>query len=249
MEKRIPPHAVAQSDSSSSRSFGLGLIARAGLACAVLWGSAVVAEPATSFRSIVLRSADDVRIGYAEHPEVTVPPERRDAVTVTVANDQLLIAPRKSNDRTSSQSRRPILIGVPALNRLEIAGSGDVDITLPSAASLDLVVSGSGNLVIRNLKVSVLALESEGSGNARIGGVVADRVTLRSAGAGDTLLTGRTNMLKVDATGAGDVDTAALQAAAATVRNDGAGTVRIAPAATMRIEGSGSGRTLVAGRQ
>lgn len=214
----------------------------------LIFDSPAIANNIPEFHSVLVNSSDDVRILVGLRSEVMVPPELTGFVKVDVVDGRLMITPRAGGQQHRSRVRHPIVVSTTALDRLELAGSGDVTLTGPLAAALEVRLAGSGGLAGSAIRVGKLTVQLDGSGSVRLTQVVADRIRLSLTGAGDAYVAGGTKVLAINATGAGDVDAAGISAANTTVRNDGPGTVKIASADVLRIEGGGPGRTVVAGR-
>lgn len=124
----------------------------------------------------------------------------------------------------SSKSATPeVTVQMPALQAVELAGSGDVDVDLQGLTSpkLRLAVAGSGDL------------------NAR--GVQADQVEVSVAGSGDVRAAGKAQTISVAVAGSGDAWLQDLQAQEADVSVAGSGDAKVHVLRRLAVSVAGSG--------
>lgn len=89
------------------------------------------------------------------------------------------------DDFVSIEPTKEIIYHLTVINleRVEISGLGNVEISALETSELDFEISGSGNAYIGNLQTDSLNLQISGLGNMEIGGSVEDqRIELSGAG-------------------------------------------------------------------
>jgi hypothetical protein len=121
-----------------------------------------------------------------------------------------------------------VRVTMPAIEAVDLTGSGDVSVDRVEGRSLDLSLTGSGNLKVDAAKVATLNADLTGSGNVALAGT-ADSVNLSS-------------------TGSGDVEGKGLKAGRASVSVLGSGNVGFASDGPVDISIMGSGDVDVKGR-
>lgn len=88
--------------------------------------------------------------------------------------------------------------------KASIAGSGDVQIKHLTADELSVSIAGSGDLAIGGGKVNTVEASIAGSGDIRVGGLESNKVKVSIAGSGDAVVWAKSD-LKVSVAGSGDV--------------------------------------------
>jgi hypothetical protein len=163
----------------------------------------------------------------------------------TVVDGKLLRIKTKENNM-SFRGKFKINITVDAkdVERLSVAGSGDIIAPSLSTSSLKASIAGSGDMKIDRLETASLDVSIAGSGNFSSGGK-ADAFAVSIAGSGD-VRTGKleTNKTSVRISGSGDATVWAKQALS--VRVAGSGDVKYYgdPTVSTSIAGSGSAKRL-----
>ncbi|HEY5160570.1 MAG TPA: head GIN domain-containing protein [Gaiellaceae bacterium] len=197
-----------------------------------------------SFNRVDLRGDADVSIVAGEARSVTVRGDDNllGRVKTKVEGDTLVISTR----RYRSKIGMTVEIGVPALNGVELSGSGTIDVHKLSGASFSADLSGSGELELDG-KVDALDLDISGSGDARLDDVSASDTKLRVSGSGDINASGTTKSLEVNIPGSGSAHLDRLSALEAQVDISGDGDVALRATTFLKASISGSGDISYAG--
>lgn len=147
------------------------------------------------------------------------------------------------------QAYRPVRIelGLPALQFLKVAGSGDADLAGFDGERLKLVLSGSGDVAVHASYRNVAAMSS-GSGDPLLRGAAADSISLAMSGSGDTRLEGRTRTLTASMKGSGDLRCGDLTGEVVTLALSGSGDAFVNPTRSLTVISSGSGNVMVYGQ-
>lgn len=136
-----------------------------------------------------------------------------------------------------------IKITMPQIERLSIAGSGDIKAVTPiEAGNLVTSISGSGDISIPDLKVESLTAAISGSGDIKlIGSTAAHDVKVKVTGSGDVSLKGiEFNEAEVTISGSGDVYLQAKESLNAKVVGSGDIVYSGKPMVDAKVSGSGS---------
>lgn len=152
--------------------------------------------------------------------DVTATREDADALTFEVVDSVLTIGARESDWRWSHEPVR-ITLYYESLDRLTVAGSGDINASSLAIEALSLDVLGSGDIEIDNID--------------------ADSVRARVAGSGDIDLTGKTIEFRASVVGSGDIDASSLSAQKAVASVAGSGDIAVQASAHLDANIVGSG--------
>jgi len=121
-----------------------------------------------------------------------------------------------------STSNTPTLVlDMPQLRQLSIAGSGDVKVQPMKTGPVELSIAGSGDIKLDNLQSEHLGVSVSGSG--------------------DVSGTGRTGNLKISVAGSGDVKLRGLEAEEAKVSIAGSGDAEVNVSKKLKVSVAGSG--------
>jgi hypothetical protein len=144
-------------------------------------------RPVPPFTRLTASLSANVVVRGGQAVSVTVTAERDviDKVTTEVRDGTLEIGARGSY---SSQHGVLVEVSVPTLERLLVAGSGNVDASGLSDDSLAVSITGSGNVQATG-RADRLEVDVEGSGNARLFDLPARRVDVTISGAGNVDVT------------------------------------------------------------
>ncbi len=121
----------------------------------------------------------------------------------------------------SSTAEPQLVLEMPQLRAISIAGSGDVKVEAMKTAGVDASIAGSGDIVFDNLS--------------------SERLSLKVSGSGDVTAAGRVDKLVVSIAGSGDVRTRALTADDVKVSIAGSGDATVQAVKTLRVSIAGSG--------
>lgn len=175
-----------------------------------------------AFTEIVLANNGDVTV--VQGPERAIVVEAEDNLlpylTTEISNGTLTLATERG---MLLQEREPIryTVTLPEVERLEIAGSGDISSEQIVGEDLTLEVGGSGALLLESLTARRLETTINGSGSIALGGDVQEQ--------------------EIALNGSGDYDAAELVSENATVTIAGSGTVTVWAAGALDASINGSG--------
>ena len=193
-----------------------------------------------------LEGSIDLVLRQGPVPAMSVRAEQRLlANLVTVQEGKVL---RISSKGVIINLRRPIRVELtlPALQQLEVKGSGDSMVTGFSGDALQLSLNGAGDVKFegnyRHLNGSV-----SGSGDLRIDAGDSNNVELTMLGSGDVFVSGATRALKAALTGSGDLHGETLRADAVEVAALGSGDARVNAKSSVNLSLLGSGDVYVRG--
>ncbi len=148
--------------------------------------------------------------------------------TIMSGND-LLVRFRHNNTNLKSGEDIIVRITAPAVSKLEVHGSGDIESkTVFNPASLRLAVNGSGSIRIADLETNFLDAEISGSGKIN-------------------MIEGVTENQSLKISGSGHLDFGNFIAKKTTARISGSGSIKVNTAETLDVNISGSGSVLYRG--
>lgn len=183
---------------------------------------------AAPFTAIVLANAGHATVVQGEPPSIQIEAEDNilPHLTTTIAGGTLTLA---TEPGVLIQPRETIhyTVTLPQIERLAIAGSGNIEGDDLVAEVLALEIGGSGDLLIPALTARTLTAEIGGSGNIAVGG----EAQVQSIGIG----------------GSGDYDALDLISREANVTIGGSGTVTLRVAAQLDVTIDGSGDVIYYG--
>lgn len=145
--------------------------------------------------------------------------------------------------------RQPMVVELtlPALQQLQVRGSGDSQVSGFSGSALELSLAGSGNAVFngqyRKINASVT-----GSGNLKLNGGNSDSVELALLGSGDITASGASKSLTVRLQGSGDLNGRQLVADTVSVGVLGSGDAVVFARNAISVASQGSGEITIVGK-
>lgn len=144
--------------------------------------------------------------------------------------------------------RQPMVVELtlPALQRLQILGSGDGKVSGFSGESLQLDLTGSGNLDFSG-QYRRIAAGLTGSGDLTLDGGNSDSVELTLLGSGDIHARGSSKSVKASLSGSGDLDARKLAADSVGLSLLGSGDATVAAKKAVSVQGKGSGNVTIVG--
>jgi hypothetical protein len=165
-------------------------------------------------------------------------------VDTTVAGGTLHIGPRGILLR----HRQPIEVTLvlPALEHLNISGSGQSTVSGFSGERIDLNVDGSAGLRF-NGRYREIEAGLRGSGDVELTGGNCERVAADVMGTGRMTLVGASRELHAEITGSGELDARHLRAEDATLAHNGSGTSAVYASKHVHVAMMGSGEVTVYG--
>jgi Putative auto-transporter adhesin, head GIN domain len=181
---------------------------------------------ASSFNGIAVRNGACVE--YVQGPTVSIKIEARqetlDMLELSVERESLVIGDKKGSSWTSwTQSRGPVrvLVTAPSIERLAVAGHGDLYAASLEGDRIKLSVAGSGDILLPNMQAKSVTISVAGSGDVRVGG--------------------KTQSAKVSVAGSGDIDATRLEAVDASVSVAGSGDAKMWVTNSLAVSVAGSG--------
>jgi len=202
-----------------------------------------------SFKAISFETAGDlyIYIGDRFSVEVEGSPETVGKIVTEVAN-QTLIIKNKQRIFTWNSKQNPLKIRVrlPLLERMDLSGSGDVEVKgVIRQARFEANLSGSADVSIEKVAVRDLQIRLSGSGDITFAGGNADSGDLRLSGSGAImarnvqLTDGRANL-----SGSGKIEIWGMRYLDLELGGSGSIGYRGNPQISKEVDGSGSVRRL-----
>lgn len=186
----------------------------------------------TSFDTIRLEAPIRVVLQTGSGTSATGEGDRAalDRVTLSVSGQVLTIrlADSAAGWDSSLESVPTIHLSTGQLRRAILMGGGVLTISELEGLEADLSLNGGGKLVAQGVDVERLSLSVGGSGLMTVGGSTRD--------------------LRVAVSGPGSIDALGLSANAASVMNDGTGSIRARVDGPVKVVSTGSGDTVVEGK-
>ena len=206
---------------------------------------------AAGFDRIVVQGCDHVAIRFGAGFAVRAQGQAGSLAAIGVAVRGRVLTLLREKGSCDSRRNRPaatINVTLPRLQAIEASGTGSVRIAALNSPSFAARMSGTGSLSIDGLRTSRADIALSGTGTATLKGVQAGRLSLNLGGTGRIVADGRAQVLAINASGTGHVDTSTLTTAALSVRASGTGSVRAAVNGPAGIDASGIARVTVTGR-
>ncbi|RJG14903.1 GIN domain-containing protein [Massilia cavernae] len=139
-----------------------------------------------------------------------------------------------------------VTLVLPALENVEIHGSGDSTVNGFSGDQVDVQLHGSGNVKFNGRFKKVLA-GVHGSGELELNGGSSDKVAVELMGAGQMTVVGACDEFKAEQTGSGDLNARHLAAKEAKVQLLGSGNSIVQARETAAVSLRGSGNVSIYG--
>lgn len=198
-----------------------------------------------AFTRVDLEGAAEVAIvvGKARSVKVSGDDNLLSNLRTEVEGDTLVISTRHSY---RSRIGMLVEIGVPALNGVDLTGSGKIRIRELEGDFFTATLSGSGYLDLAGV-TGEIDLELQGSGRARLDRFRATQTRLSISGSGEITASGQTDSLEVEIPGSGNASLDELSASNVTAAIDGSGAVSLVATGTLDASISGSGSITYAG--
>jgi hypothetical protein len=144
--------------------------------------------------------------------------------------------------------RQPIDVSLtlPALDTLNVNGSGDTTVSGFAGERLELTLDGSGSVRF-NGRYRDITAALHGSGDLEVTGGSSERVIATSVGSGNLTLVGATRALHAEVQGSGELDARHLRAEQVHLSHTGSGSSAVYASGEAKVELSGSGDATVYG--
>ncbi|MDB5988190.1 MAG: hypothetical protein JWR16_3243 [Nevskia sp.] len=154
------------------------------------------------FDAIDIDGSTDVEVHFGSPQQVSVIGDDNllDLIDLSVHDGRLVVS-----SHGSYRSHRDLKVSVqlPALDAIEIEGSGDIALHGVNGGKLKLQIEGSGDIKADGA-VDELALRISGSGDAQLRSLSAKRATVEISGSGDASVTA-TESINAVTNGSGDI--------------------------------------------
>lgn len=181
--------------------------------------------PLTAFNEVSSIGSQDVMISQGDVFAVRAegPANRIEDLEAVVEDGRLVIRPRRGgpNIRLTGHDDVTFHVTMPTIDRVALAGSGDVEVDRVTGPGFTGLVEGGGELVIRDLGTDWVELSVDGSG--------------------DLAVSGTTREARLSIRGSGEVDAEGLDTTTASITIDGSGeaSLEVAERAEVTVNGSG----------
>lgn len=198
--------------------------------------------------NVVMNGPVDLVLRQAAQAELLV---RGDAklvprVTTKVEGNTLYVSTRGLFIAIGQSDQTRVELALPAIEKVQLSGSGNGNIRGFKAKQIELILKGSGDLNIDGDFQRVQALLG-GSGNLNLGLPNGDTIDLSMQGSGDAILKGQSRVLILKSMGSGDLNATALKASQAQLQQQGSGDVKAWVSEDIKIKLSGSGDAIISG--
>lgn len=200
------------------------------------------------FDKIELRGSFDLHLSQAEDFSMII--EADDNVLPLIetrinSQDRLIV---DLEDCIRSHEPIVLFVSAPNIEEISINGSGDVfAATTWDFNSLKLEIDGSGDVDVDSLFVNFAEIDIEGSGDIFMRYIDALTINAEVRGSGNIDLSGFTNDFNVEIDGSGDVDALDLIAETCDIDISGSGDCEVTVTDELNIKIRGSGSVLYRG--
>jgi hypothetical protein len=241
---------------------GVGMLLTAVVLVAItsLFMRAHAAEPAPELASekrdlpanvvnIVMNGPIDLELKQAPTVDMQVrgEPGMLARVTTRVEGNTLYIGTRGVGLFLGMHKPLKVQASLPALEKLEMQGSGDARVAGFRGNRAELTMHGSGDLRFDG-DYQQLLLRQTGSGDVNLGDTNADSIDLSMHGSGDATLRGQVRSLSATLFGSGELDSVSMKAAQVKLQSGGSGNARIYVTQDADLHLRGSGDVHVSGK-
>lgn len=200
------------------------------------------------FDEIEMRGSFELRLSQA--PDFSLTIEADDNILPLIetrvnSQDRLVV---DLEDCIRSHEPILIIVSAPNIETIAIKGSGDVfGMTTLDFNSLKLEIDGSGDVEIDSLFVNFAEISIEGSGDVMIDYIDALTINAEISGSGDIDLKGFSNDFNVEVDGSGDIDALNLTTETCDIDIMGSGDCEITATDELNIIIRGSGSVFYRG--
>lgn len=201
---------------------------------------------APQIRQVFANSSVDVvvRQGAVAGLQVHGSPSARSHVITRTQGNNLYI---ESDSKWGMFRRLSVEIVLPQLDRFELNGSGNAEVSGFQQAAFSLLLSGSGDASVSG-QFQQIQTEVRGSGNLGLNIGHADSVKLVSMGSGDIGISGTSKSTVINSTGSGNIDAAGLKSQALQISSFGSGDISVFASQSAQGQMTGSGNLTVLGK-
>ena len=210
--------------------------------------------PASETRSL-LRTIDtiemngpvDLVVRQSAVPTLVVKSEQRLLEQIRTHQEGRTLSISVTGPTPASYRPMRVEVGLPTLQYLRLAGTGDTQVSGLSGERLKLEQSGRGDTVIRATYENVEASLS-GAGDFTLQSGPANSISLSISGRGDARIDGRAKTFTASLRGSGDLNARALAAEVVTLALSGSGDALVTASQAVTILSRGRGDVVVFGQ-
>lgn len=198
--------------------------------------------------NVVMSGPIDLILRQAATPELLIKgdPKLVARVTTRVEGNTLYVGTRGIFISIGSHQPARIELNLPALEKLQLQGSGDGNVKGFRGNKIELSLRGSGDLVFDNDYQQVQA-GLNGSGDLSMTLLNSDNVDLSILGSGDAVVKGQAKVFNAKIGGSGDLDATALKAGVVSLNSMGSSDAKIFATQELKLKMMGSGDVRIFG--
>jgi hypothetical protein len=195
----------------------------------------------TTSIDVIYRKADTISINiYAESNYF-------DNISTRTTNGRLELRTEPRNACFDHKRRPYIVVTSPAVDVLELTGSGDFAADSLSGNNVEMKLTGSGDLETEYISSSNMKITITGSGDAEFSNVAFDEADFTLTGSGDLSISGTGTSLIARVTGSGNVEAGELPVISADLTITGSGNIFTQVSDQLKAVISGSGNIYLKG--
>lgn len=197
---------------------------------------------------VVLSGPIDLMLRSSAVPSLSVKgdPKLVSRVTTRIDGNTLYIATRGIFINLGQSESVRVELNLPALEKLQLSGSGDANAKGFKGKKLEFSMRGSGDLICEGDFAQIQGAMS-GSGDLNLSLGNSEQVTLSMQGSGDAMLKGQSTALSVKLSGSGDLHAEALKVKQAIIESKGSSDSNVFATEEVNARLMGSGDLSVQG--
>ncbi|MBC3812432.1 head GIN domain-containing protein [Undibacterium aquatile] len=197
---------------------------------------------------VVLSGPIDLLLRSSVVPSLSVrgDPKLASRVTTRVDGNTLYITTRGIFITLGKSESVRVELNLPVLEKLQLSGSGDVNVKGFKGKRLEFSMRGSGDLIFDGDFTQIQGAMN-GSGDLNLSLANSEQVTLSMQGSGDAMLKGQSAALTVKLSGSGDLHAEALKAKQVFIESRGSADSKIFATEEVNARLMGSGDLSVKG--
>lgn len=212
-------------------------------------GRMVVTEQRPLTRDVTnveLSGPISMNVRRGDTPSLTVRAEKRLLQNIATTQEGSSLQIGVSGMLLYHRNKIQVELALPALEQLEVSGSGNHDVNGFSGERIEIIKHGSGKLVF-NGRFRQLVASAYDSGATEINAGTPEKVSLEMIGSGEMTVVGSSRNLRAEHTGSGKLDTQHLAADEVVLEQNGSGRASIFARNSAVLTLSGSGDVVVHG--
>ena len=197
---------------------------------------------------VVMSGSMQLNLKASPIPELYVSgdPKLVAKVTTKIDGDTLYIGTKGIYIAVGKTQQTIVELNLPALEKLQLSGSGNSSVKGFKGTRLEFIAEGSGNYVLES-DYSKLQFTASGSGNGQLALPNCQTIALRSQGSGSLILKGKATLLNGVITGSGAFDAMAMQTLKSNLNVAGSGDVSVSVSDDVTAKLTGSGNVYLQG--